>query len=254
MTSHPRVRASSKLDRRAIRAVFAQAGRVHVPGFFAADTAQAIYSALAEQTPWQLSLNSADRHLDVPTDYIERLSEQERARLTESIHRGARAGFQYVFDNFPIHDLYVADRHREHYLMRVYEFLNSPEFLSFAREVTGLQNIVFVDAQATRYRPGHFLTQHDDAVEGKDRLAAYVLGFSPKWSADWGGILQFIDGDGHVTEGYTPAFNALNLIRVPQAHSVSYVTPWAAGGRYSITGWLRGSLEAPSPPGRRRES
>jgi Rps23 Pro-64 3,4-dihydroxylase Tpa1-like proline 4-hydroxylase len=138
--------------------------------------------------------------------------------------------------------------------MRVQEFLNSREFLEFARDVTGMGDIAFADAQATLFRPGHFLTQHDDEVEGKNRRAAYVLSFTRRWRPDWGGILEFIDSDGHVAEGYTPRFNALNLIRVPQRHAVSYVVPWAVEGRYSITGWLRASREAPSPQGRRRES
>jgi Rps23 Pro-64 3,4-dihydroxylase Tpa1-like proline 4-hydroxylase len=51
--------------------------------------------------------------------------------------------------------------------------------------------------------------------------------------------LQFIGEDGHITEGYVPRFNALNLLRVPQKHCVSFVTPAATGGRYSVTGWLR---------------
>jgi SM-20-related protein len=65
------------------------------------------------------------------------------------------------------------------------------------------------------------------------------LNLTHQWRADWGGILNFLDADGHVAEGYVPAFNALNLFRVPQRHNVSYVAPFAMNGRYSITGWLR---------------
>jgi SM-20-related protein len=67
------------------------------------------------------------------------------------------------------------------------------------------------------------------------------MNFTPAWKSDWGGLLQFIDEDGHVAEAYAPAFNALNILRVPQKHAVSYVTPFAGAGRYSITGWLRGA-------------
>ena len=66
-----------------------------------------------------------------------------------------------------------------------------------------------------------------------------MLNFTPTWRADWGGILNFIDADGHISEGYTPAFNALNIFKVPQNHAVSMVTPFAREGRYSITGWLK---------------
>jgi Rps23 Pro-64 3,4-dihydroxylase Tpa1-like proline 4-hydroxylase len=247
LTALPPIRMRSELDRESIRAVFARVGRAHISELFTAETAQAIYTTLAQATKWQLSMNSGERHMDVTADDIDGLPEPQRTQLRESIHRGARAGFQYLFNNFPIHDIYTAGLQRDHYLMRVYEFLNSDDFLDFARYVTGMPDIVFVDAQATLYRPGHFLTEHDDAVEGKDRRAAYVLSFTRGWKPTWGGILEFIDSDGHVAEGYTPKFNALNLMRVPQKHAVSYVVPWAAEGRYSITGWLRASREAPNP-------
>jgi Rps23 Pro-64 3,4-dihydroxylase Tpa1-like proline 4-hydroxylase len=107
------------------------------------------------------------------------------------------------------------------------------------RTITGDARPRFCDAQATRYAPGHFLTAHDDKDEAKGRLYAYVLNMTAGWTADWGGLLLFLDEDGHVSEGYTPAFNALNLFRVPQPHCVSLVTPFAPRSRLSITGWIR---------------
>jgi SM-20-related protein len=233
------VRAAAGLPQRAIKQVLAKTGRVHIPQFFADATATAIHQTLVRDTAWQLSLNPSGRHMDLGVDSLDKLPESERLQLMEAIQTGARNGFRYLFNNFPIYDLYLAGAHREHYLMRVFEYLNSEPFLEFARDVTGERDIAFADAQATLYRSGHFLTAHDDQVAGKQRRAAYVLSFTPTWRADWGGVLQFIDADGHVAEGYTPAFNALNLLCVPQMHSVSYVTPAAVGGRYSITGWLR---------------
>lgn len=243
MSSRPEtvIRLRPQADPEIIRKLFTRVGRVHLPGFFAPDSATRIYKALSEETPWQLSLNSGDRHVDLAQYQIDMLPPERQVLLVEGLNRNARDGFQYIFNNFPIHDLYAAGQHREHFLMRVYECINSREFLEFARAATGLPDIAAADAQATLYRPGHFLTAHDDSIPGKNRLAAYVLNFTPQWRADWGGILQFIDADGHIAEGYTPAFNALNLLRVPQKHSVSYVSPAAAGGRYSITGWLLGS-------------
>lgn len=233
------IRPGTPPDRELIRKLFGSVGRVHIPGFFAPETAARIYKALSEETPWQLSLNSGDRHVDLSEDQLKLLPSAQQVLLVDGINEGARRGFQYVFNNFPIHDLKQAGQHADHFLMRVLKYLNSAEFLQFAREATGIAEIAYADAQATLYRPGHFLTVHDDLVAGKKRLAAYVLNFTPQWRADWGGILQFIDNDGHVAEGYTPTFNALNLLRVPQRHCVSYVTPAGSAGRYSITGWLR---------------
>ena len=54
------------------------------------------------------------------------------------------------------------------------------------------------DAQLTRYRQGHFLTAHDDHVEGKQRYYAYVLGLTDGWRIDWGGLLAFHGEDDNV--------------------------------------------------------
>ena len=121
----------------------------------------------------------------------------------------------------------------------VYDRLNSEPFLAFVRALTGDPRCAYADAQATRYRPGDFLTAHDDDVAGKHRLYAYVLNFTPSWRPDWGGLLAFHEADGHVSEAYTPSFNALNIFRVPQLHAVTQVASFAGAHRLSITGWVR---------------
>jgi Rps23 Pro-64 3,4-dihydroxylase Tpa1-like proline 4-hydroxylase len=70
------------------------------------------------------------------------------------------------------------------------------------------------------------------------RIAAYVLNMTPHWRLDWGGALLFSDRPGHITEGYPPAFNALNIFSVPQEHLVGFISPFAGAARYSITGWF----------------
>ena len=124
----------------------------------------------------------------------------------------------------------LADLHRR---------FNSPEFVAFARALTGDDRIAYVDAQATRFLPGHFLNRHSDQLDRAGRLYAYVLNLCPRWRVEWGGLLQFLDDEGDVTETLTPGFNTLNLFRVPQPHAVSMVSPFAGAPRLSITGWWR---------------
>ncbi len=236
----PVVRLNPRIDPRAIAEVYARYGRVHIPGIFPGEVADRIHRAFVEETPWRRVIGGTTRHFDLGPDGWQAVPAEKRRETEQAVHALGRAGFAYFYENFPIEDLHQAGRHLDSYLMRVYEFLNTAEFLDFVRGVTGRSGIEFADAQATCYRIGDFLTAHDDHVAGKNRHAAYVFGFTRSWRADWGGLLQFFDADGHVAEAYTPAFNALNLLRVPQPHSVSYVSPLAAGARYSITGWLRG--------------
>jgi Rps23 Pro-64 3,4-dihydroxylase Tpa1-like proline 4-hydroxylase len=240
--SDPTVERNPALQAAMVRPVLEKMGRIHLPHFFKPDCAERIYRCLDSETPWQLHLNDGARNFDPPDEQVRLLPEASRVLLLDKVYGNAAANrFQGLYHTFPIFDAYHAGNRMDLYLMRVYEFLNSPPFLDFARAATGVSAIALVDAQATLYRPGHFLTEHDDRAHDKDRVAAYVLNFTREWRADWGGILQFIDADGHVAEGYTPAFNALNLFRVPQRHSVSFVAPYARAGRYSITGWLRTS-------------
>ena len=122
----------------------------------------------------------------------------------------------------------------------LHAFLNGEGFLGLMRDVTGEARIAMADAQLTRFRPGHFLTEHDDHAEGKNRFYAYVLNLTPAWRIEWGGLLAFHGPDGNVAEAFTPRFNTLNLLRVPTPHSVTQVALSAGADRISVTGWLRG--------------
>jgi Rps23 Pro-64 3,4-dihydroxylase Tpa1-like proline 4-hydroxylase len=239
MNADPAIRLNPDLDVAAIAEVYARHGRVHVPAIFPVDVAARVHRALTAETPWSRVIRSASRHYDLVPGGWEALAREKRIEIEQAVYAQGRSGFGYFYENFAIADHHDAGRHLDSFLMRVFEFLNSPPLLHFARTVTGDETIALADAQATCFRAGDFLTAHDDAVEGKNRRAAYVLNFTPAWRADWGGLLHFLDRDGHVAEAYTPAFNALNILRVPQLHAVSCVNPLAGGARYSITGWLR---------------
>ncbi len=217
--------------------------RIHIPAFLPADQARSLYDALSGLPRWNTVTRSGNRHLDLDAAGLEKLTAQDKARFKDAVTDQARKGFQYLFDNYPIYDGYHAGRLECMEFKALFEFLNSDEVLGFVREVTGIGDIAYADAQATRYRAGHFLTEHDDDVAGKNRCAAYVLNLTPDWKADWGGLLMFIGGDGHVEEAYTPKFNALNLFTVPQRHCVSMVALFASQPRYSVTGWFRSGAD-----------
>jgi len=239
MDSTPVIRLRSDIESRAIAAVYARHGRVHIPSVFPVEVAERIHRALVSETPWSRVVSGETRHFSFEPGAWEHVPPEKRRELEDAVHVKGRLGFAYFYESFPVADLYEAGKNLDSYLMSVYKFLNSEPFLAFARAVTGATSIAFADAQATCYRSGDFLTAHDDGVEGKHRRAAYILNFTPVWRSDWGGLLQFLEQDGHVSEAYMPVFNALNLVRVPQPHAVSYVNPLAGAARYSITGWLR---------------
>ena len=177
------------------------------------------------------------RELDVASH--SELPARERKAIIARVDAAASRGFSYRYASFRLYENWQRGLHRDAWLMHVLEFLNSPPFLELMRRVTGDPLIGYSDAQATKYGPGDFLTRHDDRIDGKDRRAAYVLSITPDWETDWGGLLAFPDARGHLSEAYSPAFNALNLFRVPMLHAVTQVSSFAVAPRYSITGWLR---------------
>ena len=221
------------LDHKALAQAFARAGRAHIPDVLTQASAVRLFQALQQETPWTVTLNKGANFLD-----FEKIPPDERGKLAVGVFERARAGgFHYIYDNHRISRTGEPYTGSVAYLGRLFAFLNSPNFLAFMREVTGLNDIAWADAQATLYRPGDFLTTHDDRTGGHKRLAAYVLNLTPGWRADWGGILQFFDERGNVSQGFVPTFNALNIFRVPASHAVSQVALYG-GYRYSVTGWL----------------
>jgi len=219
--------------------VFAVNGRIHVPDALDALSATALHAALRDTDRWALVVNSGDEVFDIKPDDRAAQGPDLDTRLAALAAKGGRGAFQFIFESIRLSEQGEPYEGEPAMLGTLTRFLNSEPFLTFTRQVTGDPSIAICDAQATRYRPGHFLTAHDDKVEAKKRRAAFVLNLTPSWQADWGGLLNFIDGDGHIAEGYTPAWNALNLFRVPQLHHVSYVNPLAGADRLSVTGWLR---------------
>ncbi len=230
---------SRALDADAIATSFQNDGYASIPGILPEEQARRLHKAMQAFTDWNLVFSDRGQHIDLSAAQVHSMAPQKRQQLQSAIYAQAQHDFQYCYNNYPIYDAYRQGRNVDHVLHKFYEWIDSDDFLDFAREVTGYDDIAFVDAQATRYNAGHFLTTHDDSQENKHRRAAYIFNFTPDWPADWGGFLQLLDDDGHVRRGLRPTFNTLNLIAVPQPHSVSIVAPFAGGSRLSVTGWLR---------------
>ncbi len=219
--------------------VFRRANRLHVPDFLDAPTAADLHAALKTATPWSCSMLLGDKAFTMTAAEWAALPPARQAGMETAMLEQARSGFHYAFDTWSVSDEVEAGRRIGHPAEAFYDFLNGPVFLEWIRATTGDPRAAYCDAQCTRYRRGDYLNAHTDEAAGKNRLYAYVMNLTPGWSVDWGGLLQFIDRDGHVAEAYTPAFNALNIFAVPQPHSVSVVAPFAGGDRLALTGWVR---------------
>lgn len=223
------------------RPVFRAHGRLHVPGLLTPASARSALEALQAASGWTRSIHlDAGSDLDIPVEDFDALPPDERRRLEDGLADASSDSLQYMFDTVRVSGALQRGEILSADMQALFDFMNGEALLGFVRALTGDDRCAFADVMATRYLPGHFLTAHGDEHPTERRLYAYVLNLTPVWRADWGGVLMFLDGDGHVAEGYVPAFNALNIFRVPQTHAVSAVSRLARTPRLSITGWIHG--------------
>lgn len=234
------LRLNPGLDLAPARERLARTGRAQVANLLHPEDAQALTRALIGLSGWARSIVINGRSADVPAAHFEAQSESEKRRLLQIVWNEAAQGFQFLFDRVRISEMRAAGQTLPAFLTEADDVLNSDGFLAMARDLTGDPDLIYLDCQATRYLPGHFLNQHDDAREGHGRRFAYVLNLAPRWRSDWGGLLQFLSGEnGEVEEAFIPHHNHLSVFRVPQWHAVSAVAPFAPEPRLGLTGWMR---------------
>lgn len=217
---------------------FAEGRRINLPAIWPVETAEQIGSTLAQQTAFDHVIVNGPSILTLSDAQLHGMPPPELQRLQHQLLQGASNGYGFYYG------MHRIDR-KEPYaatpalLHAVHQLLNSEAVLQRMRELSGFQDICYASAQATRYQHGNFLTRHNDRVEQEGRRLAYVFGFTPQWHPDWGGLLQFFTQEGQTLESWTPTFNNMAVFDVMHPHSVTYVTPFSRGARFSITGWFR---------------
>jgi Rps23 Pro-64 3,4-dihydroxylase Tpa1-like proline 4-hydroxylase len=228
------------LDPATLAEAYRRDGRLQIVNFLRHDGAVALLRQLADSQAWRLAINRGGQTEDLDLEDLAARPPEDKEALERAVIRGGRDGFQFRYQTIRLPEYGTGSDQVPPPLLREFvDFLCSAELVGFMRTLTGEPDIAFADGHASRYEAGHFLTAHDDTNVGFGRRAAYVLNLTPQWRPDWGGLLLFYDERGNVVRGFTPAFNTLNIFRVPQPHNVSWVTPLAGAPRYAVTGWLR---------------
>ena len=218
---------------------FATSQRLQIPNFLAPDAAGGLRAYVEESEQWRHLFNSGSRYHEVSCNEWDALKDCERNKVLRVIDETAAYDFQYQYDTIRVAEDPAERRKSNTMLDRFAQFLSSKDVLRLLMRITGSDDLAFADCQATRYRPGDFLTPHTDELDGMDRKFAYVLSLAPVWLPRWGGLLHFVGADGGVEETFTPRFNTLSLFSVGQSHYVSQIATYAPIARMSLTGWLR---------------
>jgi Rps23 Pro-64 3,4-dihydroxylase Tpa1-like proline 4-hydroxylase len=118
--------------------------------------------------------------------------------------------------------------------------LNSPEFINFLNEITGLELIGLSTLFLSKYKSGNFLSPHSDKGNGK---LAFVINITPNWKPQYGGILHFMNDERtEIIQSFVPEFNSFVIFNVPEPngipHFVSHIAPNVRFNRFAITGWF----------------
>lgn len=218
---------------------FARDGRIVIDNVLEPAAAEALYQCLLRDVPWEIVFRRGAQVITLTPRDLERLPQRELDQLMAGVQRQAQTDFQFVYWKFSMVDAYRRQFMPQLLTHRLLESLCAGQTLELIRQITGFADILRVDAQATLYRPGNFLTVHtDDHDDAFVRRAAYVIQLCKDWKADWGGLLHFLDARGEVTRTFVPRFNSMALFAVPQPHVVSMVVPFAPGPRFGVTGWF----------------
>jgi Rps23 Pro-64 3,4-dihydroxylase Tpa1-like proline 4-hydroxylase len=229
-------------DVEAYAAAYAATGRVHIPNLLRESDARRLHDVLARRIPWDRVVIYNGNH-QFPLSQWEAMSSAQRRAMEESFVKatGQPRGFQARFLSMHL------SRNGEPFeggipeLTALTRFINGEAFLSLARTVTGDDQVRLADAQASCYRAGDFLHRHCDDIDPEHaaRVAAYVINLTPDWLPEWGGLLNFLRPDGHIDAAFTPKWNAINFLKVPQMHFVNVVASFATRPRLSVSGWVR---------------
>lgn len=228
-----------------IRDEFRDTGMVVIKDYLNPEWAEAIYTCMQEQTPWDLTYDAADGRGQVRLNH-RKVSKMPAKRLNKI--RPRITSEKDYFDKFHyIHDVFWMRLAWKQGLKpvlyhKVAAALSSPQYVELMRGISGFPNVATVDCAASRYMPGHFLSAHNDGPV-EDKLVAHVMGFTKGWQDDWGGQLTFCDEQGNNRIQRTPSFNTLVMFKIPRTHYVAKVSQEATLPRYSIYGWLRTSLK-----------
>ena len=228
------------LDTAELAERFHEDGRIRIENILDESIAERVRNACRNDVPFEFMSHLDGKNVAIPSKEMANFDDAQmqefRAKLMEAASRGI--GFFYC-GYMMARKLDDASNDNLEFLHSVFEYLNGEEMLSFISSITGRDDLKSADAQFTRYTPGQFLTRHRDDVTNEERRLGYVLAFSKNWHPDWGGLLQFFEDDGTPRDAWAPMFNSMSLFDIRHVHSVTFIAPFAAEPRLSLTGWFR---------------
>ena len=228
------------LDTSELAERFREDGRIRIENILDESIAERVRSACRSDVPFEFVSHIDGKNVAIPSQEMANFDDAQMQEFRTKLMDAASRGIGFFYCGYMMaRKLDDASNDNLKFLHSVFEYLNGEEMLSFISSITGRDDLKSADAQFTRYTPGQFLTRHRDDVTNEERRLGYVLAFSKNWHPDWGGLLQFFEDDGTPRDAWAPMFNSMSLFDIRHVHSVTFIAPFAAEPRLSLTGWFR---------------
>lgn len=224
------------LDFESLRRAFAREGRIRVRNVLDPSIADAVANEMAN-LPYKVFCATGEGVAVIDPAELVRWDRARQTELQRTLAQAASRAEGFAYFGYRMTEAWKAGA-PDTALGKFYTALNDEATLRAIRTITGADTFDNVFAQATQYRPGHYLTRHLDDPKGELRKFAFVWGFTRTWDPDWGGLLQFYDEAGEPTYAYSPGFNTLDLFDVSHVHAVTLVAPFARHPRDAVSGWF----------------
>jgi hypothetical protein len=240
-SAHFHYRLNRNLDLLSLKRTFSANRRLHVLSILQGKGAEHLYQCLSTYIQWTLHIYANKQTWEIAPETSGQHGIHANDKLLEYAYTAARTGFAYVYESGINLRVFQPDNVMNNvagsFFTQFVEFLNTPAFIKFVRDVTGDYELTHASARATCFRAGHFLNLHTDYGQGLKKFA-YVFNLSRHWNVEWGGVLQFVNSEKALINCFMPIFNSFCIFAVPQWHAVSFVAPFAGDARYAVSGWL----------------
>lgn len=229
---------SSELDFEKIKQDYSIDNRLQIKDVWSSEVALSISNCLTKEIEYVYGYSSKGRSMEASEAELKSKSPQALQVFTNELYNDASQGIGFFYGR---HLVKANNPDTPQLLKDVAQYLNSEELLEKFRYISGKSDITSSNAKASRYLPGNYLTRHNDLHKVENRRLAYVLGFTPSWHPDWGGLLQFYEKNGTPRDAWVPSFNSMMIFDVNHIHAVTYVAPFAVAPRLTITGFFKAS-------------
>jgi SM-20-related protein len=229
------LRLNPDIDWERVTTEYQQDKRTRIDQVLVQSDAELLHDYLNKKAVYNLAFTQNEQNAELTEKEFLALGRAEIQRIQMHMHEQASRGIGFCYSRL----LATKDLNTENPVKALHALLNTDEVKQKFAMVTGSEPFKFVSSQATKYAKGQYLTRHNDINPAEGRAVAYVIGLTPQWHPDWGGLLQFYYPDGRTRDAWEPRFNSISLFDVSHVHAVTFVTPFALKNRYSVTGWFR---------------